>query len=308
MADIPKTCKAAVLVDYKKPLEIRQVQVPQRLEPGAILAKTEMSSICGSDIHLWEGLLQGMIPIRLPVILGHEMCGRVVQLGEGVTQDSVGQPLAEGDRILWTHASCGECYFCRIRHQPTLCSNRQYYMFSCCEEYPYLMGGFAEYVYVFPRSGRVKVPEEVSSEFASCASCAFRTVVHAFERIGPLEDMDNVVIQGAGPLGLYSVAMASRAGVSKIIALGAPAKRLAVAKKWGADHVIDLDEVPDPDQRVDQVLELTGGFGADVVVEVSGGESAFPEGLKMVRKGGRFAIVGQVGGPPVSHPARGHHF
>lgn len=299
MDRIPKTCKAAVLEDFNKPLKIREVRVPDTLEPGAILVRLEVASICGSDVHLWEGLIQGLMPIKLPIILGHEMCGQIVKLGEGVTQDSVGQPLKLGDRIVWTHASCGECYFCRIRNQPTLCSNRRYYMFSCCEEFPYLMGGFSEYIYVFPRSGRVRVPDEVSSEFASCSSCAFRTVVHTFERLGTLEDMDTVIIQGAGPLGLYSVAMAIKAGVSKIIILGAPAQRLAVAKKWGADHIIDIDEVPEPEKRIKQVLELTNGMGADVVIEVSGGSTAFKEGLGMVRRGGKYMIVGQVGGPPL---------
>jgi D-arabinose 1-dehydrogenase-like Zn-dependent alcohol dehydrogenase len=300
MSDIPKTSRAACVVAFQKPLELRELPIPDSVEPGAILVKTEVASICGSDVHLWQGELGMASRIELPVILGHEMMGRVVRLGPGVTHDSAGQTLAEGDRIVWTHASCGACYLCTVAHQPTLCPKRRLYMFTNCERPPYLLGGFSEYCYVLPTSGRIKIPDEVPSELASAASCALRTVVHAFDRLGRIEDRETVVIQGAGPLGLYSAALALRAGAHQVIVLGAPQRRLEVAKKWGASHTIDIEKVPDPQARTRRIREWTDGRGADIVVEVSGGATAFPEGVAMVRRGGRYLVVGQVGDHQVS--------
>jgi L-iditol 2-dehydrogenase len=298
MNAIAKTSRAACVVSFGKPLEIREVPVPDSLEAGAILVKIEVASICGSDVHLWQGELATRI--QLPVILGHEMMGRVAALGPGVTHDSVGQPLAVGDRIVWTHGSCGQCYMCTVTHEPTLCPNRRMYMFTTCERPPYLLGGFAEYCYVLPTSGRVKVPDGVTSELASAASCALRTVVHGFDRLGRIEDRETVVVQGAGPLGLFSAAMALRAGAQRVIVLGAPAHRLAVAKRWGASDTIDIDEMPDPRGRRRLIREWTDGRGADIVIEVSGGASAFPEGIDIARRGGRYLVIGQVGDHQVS--------
>jgi threonine dehydrogenase-like Zn-dependent dehydrogenase len=294
MSTLPKTSRAACVIGFRNPLEIRELPIPDSLEPGAILVKVEAASICGSDVHLWQGEIAGA-RIELPVILGHEMMGRVARRGPGVSHDSIGQPLTEGDRIVWTHASCRECYMCTVARQPTLCPKRQMYMFTNCERPPYLMGGFAEYCYVLPRSGRVKVPDEVPSELASAASCALRTVVHGFDRLGRVEGHETVVVQGAGPLGLYAAAMALAAGAQQVVVLGAPAQRLAVAKRWGVTHTIDIDEVPDPRARRRMIREWTAGRGADIVIEVSGGATAFPEGIDLVRRGGRYLVIGQVG-------------
>lgn len=298
MRDIPKTSRAACVVAFQAPLEIREIPIPDDIEPGAILVKTEATSICGSDVHLWQGELG--VRIQLPIILGHEMMGRVARLGPGVSHDSAGQPLVEGDRIVWTHASCGDCYMCTVTHQPTLCPNRRMYMFTNCEQPPYLLGGFSEYCYVFPTSGRIKVPDGVSSELASAASCALRTVVHGFDRLGRIEERETVVIQGAGPLGLYSAAMAVRSGAHQVIVIGAPAQRLDVATAWGASHTINIDDVPDARERRGMVRDLTGRRGADIVIEVSGGATAFPEGIDLVRRGGRYLVIGQVGDQQVS--------
>jgi L-iditol 2-dehydrogenase len=261
------------MIEPRKPLEIVDVKIPDRLEHGAILVKTLAATICGTDVHFWEG--EAGSSSGGPRILGHEMVGRVVQLGPGVTADSLGAQLAEGDRIIWAHGYCGQCYECVVEKPPTVCTgNPLIYMSLPSTEYPYLTGGFAEYCYVFPRSGRVKVPDTVSDLNASAAACALRTVVHAFDRLGGLDDRHSVVVQGSGPLGLYSVAKAVAGGASTVIAIGGPAARLEIAKGWGATHTIDIGEVTDPAQRAALVRELTGGKGPDVVVEVSGGHTA----------------------------------
>lgn len=291
--EIPESCKAAIVTDYGAPLELQQIPVPAEIEPGAILVKIECTTLCGSDVHFWDGQLS-IIENILPAIPGHEFVGRIVKFGAGPQKDSVGNPLAIGDRIVWEHEACGFCHACNVLREAELCENRRHYMFFPCTEYPYLTGGLAEYCYVLPNSGRLRVPDDVKSEWASASSCALRTVLHGFETLGRLSPWDTAVIQGAGPLGLFATAVAKRSGAGRVITVGSPDDRLAVASDWGADDVIPVDTT-EPDARAERVLELTAGRGADVVMEFSGGPGAFGEGIRFVRPGGRFVIVGQVG-------------
>jgi D-arabinose 1-dehydrogenase-like Zn-dependent alcohol dehydrogenase len=295
--DVPKTSRAAVLSRFGEPLEIRDLPIPTKLEQGALLVRIEAASVCGSDVHLWNGTLGGSQAMELPVIPGHEMVGSIVRFGEKAQQDSFGTQLSLGDRILFTHASCGKCFQCTLTNEPTLCTNRKYYMFTNCERPPYLVGGFAEYCYVFPESGRVKVPDDVSTPWASAASCALRTVVHSFDRVGRIEPWQTVVIQGSGPLGLFATALAKQSGAGRIVVVGAPDDRLKIAKSFGADDIISVEQLPDPASRPAAVRELLTGHGADVVFEFSGARTAFTEGLAMVRDGGRYMVTGQIDRP-----------
>jgi threonine dehydrogenase-like Zn-dependent dehydrogenase len=138
----------------------------------------------------------------------------------------------------------------------------------------------------------VKVPEELKEEEAVGVGCAFRTAVAAYERLG-VSVSGRCSHPGAGPVGLYSLLLAVEGG-RKTIVVGAPRLRLELAKRWGADHVINIEEVPDPSERQNQILDLTHGRGPDVVVEGSGVPAAFSEGLEMIRKGGRYLIIGQT--------------
>jgi L-iditol 2-dehydrogenase len=296
---LPKTARAAVVAEYGKPIEIRELPVPREdeLEPGSLLVRVDVASVCGSDVHQWDGMTQALAPAQLPIVLGHEMMGTVVAFGPGPREDSIGQPLREGDRLLWTHVYCGQCHECRVQHTPTLCRRKKQYMRTNCDRFPYLVGGFAQYCYVFPPSGRVRIPEGVPDGVASAASCALRTVIHAMDRVGRIEPHQRVVIQGAGPLGLFATAVANHAGVSEVIVVGAPERRLALAKRWGASAVVSIDEFPTAEARLARVRELTDGRGADVVFELSGAPYAFAEGLDFLRAGGRYAVVGQLGGP-----------
>jgi threonine dehydrogenase-like Zn-dependent dehydrogenase len=122
-------------------------------------------------------------------------------------------------------------------------------------------------------------------------------VIHAFDRLGRIEPHQRVVIQGAGPLGLFATAVASHAGVGELIVIGAPEPRLALARRWGASATVSIEELPSAEQRLTRVRELTDGRGADVVLELSGAPLAFAEGMDFLRPGGRYAVVGQLGGP-----------
>lgn len=287
MNELPRTCKAALLVEYGKPLEIREVPIPQ-IEPRAILVKVEMAGICGTDIHQHHGTLTIKSP--LPNIQGHETIGTIVALGEGRTMDVAEAPLKIGDRIMWAHTDCGECYFCEVARTQVHCSRRKGYGFDSPVA---LRGGFAEYEYITPLTKVVTVPDELSEEEAVGVGCAFRSVVAGYERLGGVKLQESVVVQGSGPIGLYSTVMAREGGAGKIIVIGAPAGRLELAKKWGADDIINIEEVRDPVERKKMVTALTNGRGPDLVIEGSGVPAAFNEGLDMIAKGGRYLVLGQ---------------
>jgi L-iditol 2-dehydrogenase len=140
----------------------------------------------------------------------------------------------------------------------------------------------------------VKIPEGLQAEEVIGVGCAFRTVIAGFEKLGGIGIQSNVVVQGAGPIGLYSILLAAEWGAGKIIVVGAPRIRLELAKRWGADTLIDIDEIKDPQKRKDEILNLTNGRGADVVVEAAGVVSAFGEGLDMIRRGGKYLVLGQT--------------
>ena len=109
LAPLPKTSRAAVLRQAKEPVEIREIAILPP-EPGAIVAQIEAATVCGTDVHIWQGHLTP----EWPVGMGHEMVGRVAALGDGVVRDSSDQPLQIGDRIVWAYPWCGKCYYCTI--------------------------------------------------------------------------------------------------------------------------------------------------------------------------------------------------
>jgi D-arabinose 1-dehydrogenase-like Zn-dependent alcohol dehydrogenase len=292
---LPDTAAAAVMASYGSELEIREVRVP-RPEPGALVVEVDISTVCGSDVHTWQGAVSPNLPIRPPLVLGHEIVGRVAAIGSGGGRDSVGTPVAVGDRIVWEHEACGKCEMCTVEREPTLCPHRRVGMFRNADEFPYLAGGFAQYSYVWPRAGRIRVPDSVSSEAAAAGSCALRTVVNAFQRLGPIDHTSRVLVQGSGPLGLFAVAMAAWHRPKKLVVVGAPDDRLKVALDWGADAVVSVQEVPDPADRKALVEQLTDG-GPDVLLEMSGAPGAFAEGVMTAARNARYVVVGTLGGP-----------
>ncbi len=283
------TAKASVLEAFNAPLQLREYTLPPRLEAGAALVRMEMAGICGTDVHLWKGQL----PIALPVIMGHETVGRITQLGDGLERDWAGQPLQIGDRVTWNSAtSCGQCYYCAEKRQPTRCSQRRAYGIGYrCDQAPHLLGGYAEFHYLRPRTHIFKLPEDLPTESVIGAGCALITAIHGVERTG-IAWRDNVVVQGAGPVGIAALAVAKSAGAGQVIVIGGPKHRLAMAKRFGADQVIDLDEVREPAARLERVRQLTGGHGADVVLECVGIPNAVVEGLELCRDGGKYLVLG----------------
>ncbi len=281
--------RAAVLEQFKGSLQLREYPLPKEVEDGAALVRTEMAGICGTDVHLWKGEL----PIRLPVILGHETAGRIVQLGRGLDRDWTGQPLEVGDRVAWTSAtSCGRCFYCNEKQQPTRCPERRAYGIGYrCDEAPHFLGGYAEFHYLRPRVNIFKLPEDLPTAAVIGAGCALITAIHGLERTG-IAWRDRVVVQGAGPVGISALAVAKSAGAAEVLVVGGPKARLDLAKRFGADHVIDLGEVSEPAARIEAVRSLTGGYGADVVLECVGAPGAVVEGMEMCRDGGKYLVLG----------------
>jgi threonine dehydrogenase-like Zn-dependent dehydrogenase len=272
--------RAAVLAAYNAPLETREFPLPAELEPGAALVRVTMAGVCGTDVHLWKGQL----PLSLPVILGHETVGVIEATGGDVT-DWTGQPLSPGQRITWSSSIvCGQCFYCRVKKQPTRCLKRKAYGISYnCDQPPHLLGGYAEYIYLRPGSSMFRVPDPLPSEAVVGAGCALATAIHGIERIG-VDWGDVVVVQGSGPVGLACVAVARDRGAARIIVIGGPAQRLALATRFGADECLDVTALS-PADRLARIMEATGGFGADLVLECVGLPQVVDEGLPMCRDG-----------------------
>lgn len=290
LANYPDKSRAAVLPDYGQPVEVWDIDVP-KLQPGAILVQVEACTMCGTDVHISDGDFKEIGNSHVPLVMGHEIIGRIHALGEGRTTDSLNRPLREGDLIAWAYGWCDRCYWCTVAKQPTLCENQRMYGWGPADEYPYLTGGYAEFCYVMPVCKTVKVPDGLDPRIAASATCAFRTIVHAFEEIGMIRPTDTIVIQGSGPVGLYALAYAIQMGARRTVCIGAPDSRLAIANSWGADLLLDVTSTSTEERR-EAVRDLTDGRGADLVVECSGVAAAFEEGLDLVRAGGKYLIVG----------------
>ncbi len=288
------TGRAAVLRAFNEPFEIREYPVPAP-EPGAIVARIELATVCGSDLHIWENDLGGTYTLPLPLVLGHEMVGVIDALGAGAERDALGRPLAVGDRIVWANEPCRHCETCTVDHELTLCPSRKLIALTDCSVPPHFVGTFADYGYVSPGQGRVRVPDGVKSEWASAGSCALRTVINSVEAAGRIDSLDSVVVQGAGPLGLFATALLSLHAPRQLIVVGAPDDRLQLAREWGATHTVGIAEHPDPASRREAILEITGG-GPHVAFELSGARGAAAEGVAMLRPNGRYVITGTVGG------------
>ena len=291
---LPETSKVALLREIRppetRPFTIEELPIPP-LTAGAILGRMRMAGVCGTDVHI----LHGKVKINTPAILGHENIAEVIAIGgDAPCYDITGARIAPGQLITWLPKSCMRCYACTILGDQAKCERRiGYGGWLPAAQHPYLVGGFAEYVWLLPDSDIVIIPPDIPPE-AVVLGDALRIVVHGLERIGGLEYGDSVVVQGSGPVGLMGLLLARDAGAGRVIVVGAPASRLALARAFGADETIDITTTTAA-ERIARVLALTDGRGADVVLECAGVPAAVAEGLELTRVNGRYLIAGHYG-------------
>jgi len=239
--------------------------------PNDVLIKIEKTAICGTDMHIfnWDAWAQKTIPV--PMAVGHEYYGRIVELGSEV------RGFAVGDRVSGEgHITCGHCRNCRAgrRH---LCRNtvgvgvdRQ--------------GSFAEYLAI-PAFNAFKLPEAVSDDVASFLD-AFGNATHtalAFNMVG-----EDVLITGAGPIGVMAVAISKFVGARHVVITDVNDYRLALARKMGATRTVNVGHA----KLDDTMRELGMQEGFDVGLEMSGNPQAFRDLLRTMHHGGSVALLG----------------
>lgn len=285
------TGRAALFFGPKQPFELRELPVPDPA-PGCVTLRITRANICGSELHIWRGDGRlGAMASPTGRILGHEATGVVHALGDGVTTDWAGRPIAVGDRVAYQYfAPCGRCRMCR-RGVSEACPRSFDVQRGKPDQFPYFKGSFGDYFYLHPTMAFFRLPDAVTDTMVVSANCALAQVIMGIERIG-VGPGDHVVIQGAGGLGLYATAIAKERGVAQVIVIDGIDERLELARRMGADEIVDLKSLPDPSDRVKRVKALTDDWGADVVVEVVGSSAVIPEGLRMLGFGGRYLEMG----------------
>src|ERR1700756_1724131 len=295
---------AAALVQPAK-YELREYPMPDPA-PGCVLVKMELSGICGTDKHTYQGFTiqyagagEGK-QIRFPIIQGHENVGTIAVIGgSGRYTDFEGVPLRVGDRVVvGANVSCGECYYCRHDFPYYFCQNMTDYGNNLsAADPPHLFGGWSQYMYIIPGSFLVRVPDELPSDIAVLTEIMAVTVgldrakqMSAFPSEAFLFD-DTVVVLGVGPLGMCFLMKARMLGAGNIIAVDLSDYRLQFAKRLGADHVLNVGKTT-LSERLEFVHSLTQGRGGDMVIETAGVPQAVPEALDMLRLGGLLVEAG----------------
>jgi len=262
---------AAVL---NRPLDIEVKQVPIPVPKGdEVLLKVHCIGICGSDVHYYEHGKIGRYVVEAPIILGHELSGVVVQVGEQVTG------VAAGDRVaVEPGVTCGRCGYCKSGRY-NLCPD---VVFMAT---PPVDGAWAEYVTI--RSDFVfKLPDTMSFEQGALIE-PFSVGIHAMNR-GRVTPADRVLVTGLGPIGLLAVQAAKMYGVTEIYATDVVPFRRELAIQMGATAVFD----PSRENVGERLAEMTDGHGADVLIETSGNARAVGDAITTVRRGGRVVLVG----------------
>ncbi len=300
-----------VMVEPGK-IELQEFDLPKIGDDSALL-KIEACGVCGSDKHAYNGHIR---TAPFPMIPGHEFIGTIAEIGPSANDKMAvigGGPLKEGERVAITPSSlpCGRCWYCQhMPHRPSFCISRTIYGFNSTKNPPSIWGGFADYVYLHSKTWAFKVPEDMSMERAVQVE-PMATGLRAMERAhSPGEPFvahgygvgSSAMVLGSGPIGLMIIVALRASGADLIIAQDLLQSRLEMAKRMGADVIID-GKLPF-EQRLQQVQEITDGIGPDVVIEAAGAPIAFQESLGFVRRGGKLVEVGHYTDPGATeiHP------
>jgi threonine dehydrogenase-like Zn-dependent dehydrogenase len=269
---------------FHAPGEIRVEQVPRpHPSPGEAVVRVTLTTICGTDVHI----LKGEYPVRPGLVVGHEPVGVIAELGEGVTGYEIGERVLVG-----AITPCGQCHAC-LAGKPAQCGHGAGYEAMGGWRFGNTIDGAqAEYILVpFAQANLARIPESLTDEqvvlLADIASTGFSGAESGRVRIG-----DTVVVFAQGPIGLCATAGAKLMGAALVIGVDGDPHRAEVARRMGADVVLDPETV----DVVAEVKRLTGGFGADVAIEALGLQVTFENALRSVRPGGTVSSLGVYSG------------
>jgi threonine dehydrogenase-like Zn-dependent dehydrogenase len=302
-------------------VRVETVPEPRIVNPRDAIVRVRATTICGSDLHLYDGYIPSM---EKGDIIGHEFMGEVVEVGKEVKN------IKQGDRVVVPSViACGRCYFCKNglwslcdNSNPNAAMTEAGYAFTPAAIYGYshLYGGYAgsqaEYVRVpFADSGPTAIPDGMTDEQALFISDAFPTGYMAADNCG-IRPGDTVAIWGAGAVGLFAMRSAYMLGAERVIAIDRFPERLRMAKEFGHADVLNYEGT----DVVEELKQMTGGFGPDACIDAVGMEShgadfmglydkvkqtlrletdrinVLRQAIQACRKGGTLSIVGVYGG------------
>ncbi len=264
------TMKALRKMQPARGLQMDTVAVPA-IGPTDALVRVKAASICGTDLHIygWDRWSQGRI--KPPLTLGHEFCGTVERVGDEVTA------MKPGDFVsAEMHVNCGHCRQCRLG-QAHICQNLR--IIGIDQD-----GAFADFVRI-PATNIWKLDPAIPEHYGAILD-PLGNAVHTV-LAGPIVGQ-TVLVTGCGPIGLMSIAVAKASGSSTVFATETNEARRAMAKKMGADVVIN----PSAEDAVKRILGDTDGTGVDALLEMSGNPQAIQQGFKALRAGGRASLLG----------------
>ncbi len=267
---MPTTMKALRKMQPARGLSFETANIPS-VGPKDVLVRVRAASICGTDLHIygWDRWSQGRI--KPPVTLGHEFCGVVESVGEEVKE------LSPGDFVsAEMHVNCGHCHQCRLG-EAHICQNLR--IIGIDQD-----GAFAEFVKI-PASNIWKLDPAIPEHYGAILD-PLGNAVHTV-LAGAIAGQ-TVLVTGCGPIGLMAIAVAKACGSSTVFATETNEQRRAMAKKMGADVVLNPAEI----DAVARITAETNETGVDVLLEMSGNPSAIQQGFRSLRAGGRASLLG----------------
>ena len=280
------SARAALMVSPGRPIEVQEIPIPD-LEPDSGLLRVELSEICGTDVHLQDGKLDG---VPYPIIPGHVSAGHLAAI-RGRLVDVDGNLLREGDRITFldVHRTCNACWYCLVAKASTRCPSRRVYgiTYGLADG---LTGGWSTHLYLKPGTRCIPL-EDLSVTGFMAGGCALPTALHAVDR-AEVQLGETALVLGCGPVGLAAVIFARLSGARKVLCIGAPDSRLEVAQAVGASAVLNFEGLSE-EERLHWVYEHTDCRGSDFCIEATGAREAVVQGMRWTRDAGRVVVVGQ---------------
>jgi 2-desacetyl-2-hydroxyethyl bacteriochlorophyllide A dehydrogenase len=270
--------KAVLIKEFNKDFAVEEVGVPGIADDEALI-KVKASCLCAADLKLRDGR---MPHLKLPHIPGHEVVGEVAEIGKAVKK------VKAGDRVVvYMYSVCRDCYACRAGRE-NLCVNIVRMGFE-------RGGGHAEYVAV-PSSQLLPLPDVIPYEEAAAIPDAISTMLHAIRDIGEVKVNDTVVLLGVGGLGMQGIQLAHVSG-ARVISVARSDRKLHVAKELGSEWAFNGNDA----NLVANILDVTHGKGADVVLDLVGVQQTFQTSINALKKGGTYVLVGSTS-PEITFP------